>query len=516
VRRAFRDLPIGAKLLWIAVLASTTALVSAGVVLAVHEARYFRRSLVHRLHVHAAIIGFNISPAVLFRDEDSGAATLGALKASADVVGAAVYDAEGRLFASFVAEGGGFTPPSRLDAGGPAERFEADSLVVVDPIVFEGRRLGTILLRASLRELHQQRREFTTIFVAISALAFAIALLMSRRYQRAVSRPIQALAATAYRVSKERDYSVRQAAEGSDEIGQLVEAFNEMLSQIQRRDTQLEDAMQGLDRRVQERTVELQRELEERRRAEEEILRLNQENELRLVELTALNREIEAFSYSVSHDLRAPLRHIAGFAEMLRKHSAAALDEKGLRYLGVIRDGALRMGRLIDDLLSFSRTSRAEMVTSRVDLRPLIDEVIAEIMRDAEGRQVAWTVGALPTVVGDRAMLRIVFVNLLSNAFKYTGKAASAHVEVGARPAEDGRAALFVRDDGVGFDMQFAGKLFGVFQRLHRSEEFEGTGVGLATVQRIVSRHGGRVWAESEPGRGATFFLTLQRATEEA
>jgi signal transduction histidine kinase len=513
VRRRFRDLPIGAKLMGIAILASSTALASAGIVLAAHEARYFRQSLVRRLHSHAEMIGFNTASALLFRDEPAAASILGALKASADVYGAAVYDEDGRLFAAFTAPGGGFTPPPTLAESGPAERFEGDGLVLVDPIVFEGRRIGTILLRASLAEMHRQRRDFAWVLIVVSTVALGVALLLSRGYQRDISRPIQKLAATARRVSEERDYSVRVPAEARDEVGQLVEAFNEMLAQIQRRDVQLEEAMHGLERRVQERTIDLERELEERRRAETEIARLIGENELRLSELTALNREIEAFSYSVSHDLRAPLRHISGFVELLRKHSEQSLDEKGLRYLSVIGDGARRMGRLIDDLLAFSRTSRMEMVESRVELRPLVQDVIAEIGRDAGGREVAWTVGALPAVTGDRAMLRVMLMNLLANAFKYTGKAEAAHIEVGVGPADDGRAVVFVRDDGVGFDMRYADKLFGVFQRLHKAEEFEGTGIGLATVQRIVHRHGGRVWAQSAPGQGATFFVSLRPAS---
>jgi signal transduction histidine kinase len=508
----FRDLPIGTKLMAIAVLTSATALVSASVVLAVHEARYLRQSLVRRLHIHAGMIGFNTASALLFRDEAAAISTLAALKASASVIGAAVYDENGRPFATFAVPGTGFVPPPSLVESVSTERFEGGELVVVDPIVFEDRRIGTILLRASLDEIRSQQRDFAVVLVLVSAAAFGVALLMSRVFQRDISRPIQVLASTARRVSEERDYSVRVPAEGRDEVGQLVAAFNEMLAQIQGRDARLEEAMQGLERRVQERTVDLERELEERRRAEEEITRLVGQNELRLSELTALNREIEAFSYSVSHDLRAPLRHISGFVELLRKQSEAVLDEKGLRYLGVIGDGARRMGRLIDDLLAFSRTSRTEMVESRVELSPLVDDVIGEIMRDAGGREVVWRVAALPAVVGDRAMLRVVLMNLLANAFKYTGKSASAHVEVGLAPPDDGRTVVFVRDDGVGFDMRFADKLFGVFQRLHKSEEFEGTGIGLATVQRIVHRHGGRVWAESAPGQGATFFISLRPA----
>jgi signal transduction histidine kinase len=483
----FRDQPIGTKLMGIALLASTTALVSAGLVLAVHEERYFRRSLIRRLHVHAEIIGFNSAAALLFRDESAATNTLGALRASGDVRGGALYDESGRLFAIFAAPGSGFTAPGTLLARGRSERFESEALVVEDPIVFEDRHVGTILLRASLEEMHRQRREFAATFAFVAVAGLGLAVLISRRYQRAISRPVQSLAAAARRVSEERDYGVRAQAEGRDEVGLLVEAFNEMLSQIQARDRQLEESMEGLERRVEERTREL----------------------------TAVNREIEAFSYSVSHDLRAPLRHISGFADLLRKHGQAVLDEKGLRYLGVIGDGARRMGCLIDDLLAFSRTSRTEMREQRVDLAPLARDVIAEIMRDADGRQVEWTVGALPAVTGDPALLRVVLMNLLSNAFKYTNGRAVAHVEMGVDGADGGLTTVFVRDDGVGFDMRFADKLFGVFQRLHSAQEFEGTGIGLATVERIVQRHGGRVWAESSPDAGATFFFTLRAAEEQ-
>jgi light-regulated signal transduction histidine kinase (bacteriophytochrome) len=302
---------------------------------------------------------------------------------------------------------------------------------------------------------------------------------------------------------------VRVAAAGEDELGQLVATFNDMLEHIQQRDAQLQDAREGLERRVAERTRELERELEERRKAEAEVLRLNREGSVRLAELTALNREIEAFSYSVSHDLRAPLRHVNGFVDLLTAHAGDRLDDKSRRYLKVIADGAKQMGRLIDDLLSFSRTSRAEMAATSVDLDQLVREVIPEVQRDAPGRSLEWVLDPLPTVSGDRAMLRIVLTNLLSNAVKYTRNRQQARIEVGARPGEDGLAVLFVKDNGVGFDRRFADKLFGVFQRLHRAEEFEGTGIGLATVRRIINRHGGRTWAEGEPGVGATFYVTI-------
>jgi PAS domain S-box-containing protein len=223
-------------------------------------------------------------------------------------------------------------------------------------------------------------------------------------------------------------------------------------------------------------------------------------------ELDTVNRELEAFSYSVSHDLRAPLRHITGFAMMLGQ-SASTLDAEGRRYLKTIMDAATRMGRLIDDLLSFSRVGRTQLARSAVDLNRLVQEAKQEVSADINGRTVSWQVQDLPTVEGDPALLRLVFVNLLSNALKYSARHPRPEIEVGVAPQHDANTVVYVRDNGVGFDMQYAHKLFGVFQRLH--SDFEGTGIGLANVRRIVQRHGGRTWAESAVDRGATFYVSL-------
>lgn len=230
----------------------------------------------------------------------------------------------------------------------------------------------------------------------------------------------------------------------------------------------------------------------------------------RTQELEAANKELEAFSYSVSHDLRAPLRAIDGFSQIILSEYSAALPEQGREYLADIRRNTQRMGALVDDLLKFSRLGRKPVARSPIDAADLVLRCLDEILAQ-EGRPVEVRIADLPPCTADAALLRQVWFNLLANAVKYSRARRPAVIEVGTVAAPDG-PAYFVRDNGIGFDMRYAGKLFGVFQRLHSADEFEGTGIGLALVQRIIQRHGGRVWAESEPERGATFYFTLGTA----
>ena len=255
----------------------------------------------------------------------------------------------------------------------------------------------------------------------------------------------------------------------------------------------------------------LQVEVEQRRHREDEIRKLNLELGKRAVELEASNKELESFAYSVSHDLRAPLRHMVGYSELLQRQASALLDEKSQRFIRTILESAKRMGNLIDDLLAFSRIGRAETKKTAVDLKQLVDEVVAEIGQDTKGRDIAWKVGALPVCYGDRSMLRLVVVNLVSNAVKFTRTRKPAEIEIGCVDRGENEVEVFVRDNGAGFDMQYVDKLFGVFQRLHLPEQFEGTGIGLATVQRVVHRHGGQVRGEGAVDQGATFFFSLPK-----
>lgn len=282
------------------------------------------------------------------------------------------------------------------------------------------------------------------------------------------------------------DLGHRVAIDDDDELAELGQAFDKMAAELQHAYGTLETQAA-------------------------KVATLNRELSGRVAQLEDVNRELETFSYSVSHDLRAPLRHVIGFVELLEERSGNDLGADSKRYLSVISEAAKRMGVLIDDLLAFSRMGRAEMMQRRISSQLLVDGVVRDLADQTAGRGILWDIAALPEVVGDESMLRQVWFNLIANALKFSKLRAPARIAIGAIEADPQEVHFFVRDNGVGFDMRHVGKLFGVFQRLHAAGEFEGTGVGLAIVQRILNRHGGRIWAEGTPDLGATFWFSLPR-----
>jgi light-regulated signal transduction histidine kinase (bacteriophytochrome) len=348
---------------------------------------------------------------------------------------------------------------------------------------------------------HERYRWDAGIVALMLIGSLGVARAISAVLQRRVSGPILELADTARAVSVNRDYSVRAKKQGNDELGLLSDAFNQMLARIHTQDEAL--------RKNEE---QLRRALQSAGAAAEEVQALNAELEDRVArrtaELAAANQELEAFAYSVSHDLRAPLRHIDAYARILedemQKNPAAARQS-----ISRIRLGSQNMGRLVDDLLKLSRIGRVELRPAAVRLNTLVEEVLAELKPEQANRDIEWRIAELPSATVDPGLIKQVFANLISNAVKFTRPRARAVIEIGAEPL-DGATAIFVRDNGVGFDMKFAHKLFGVFQRLHRAEDFEGSGVGLHTVQRIVQLHGGSIRANAELDKGATFTFTLK------
>jgi light-regulated signal transduction histidine kinase (bacteriophytochrome) len=245
------------------------------------------------------------------------------------------------------------------------------------------------------------------------------------------------------------------------------------------------------------------------RHAQEELRRSEAAKQAVILELKSVNEELERFSYSVSHDLRTPLGHIMGFADLLQQGAGPSLSLKHREQLTTISDSAKQMLHLIDDLLAFSRTGHTELTKTRVDIEQLVRDVVGDFQAHTAGRNIAWNIHPLPPVCADRALLRLALVNLISNAVKFTATRTEAQIEIGCAPGESDETVFFIRDNGAGFDARYADKLFGVFQRLHSQGQFEGTGIGLANVQRIVHRHGGRVWAKGAVDAGATFNFSI-------
>lgn len=742
---AFKDLPIRRKVTAVILLTSVTVLLLTAASFIIYDFITYRHLMVRKLHTVGSIVAGHTGAAIAAQDQARAVTLLSSFQADNDVEGAALYDGKGKLFARYPLQ----TPESWFPATpGPAgHRFSHGRLLLFEPVRQANGTVGTLYVSSELRPLFERLRLYGGMALLVLFGSMLVALALSHALQRRITEPILALAHTAKIISERRDFSVRVAKSGNDELGLLTEAFNQMLIGIQQaekarsflaaivessdaaivgkdltgtvvswnagaermfgytpaeiigqsitriiapnrpdeepcllRDIQndairyfetvrlrkdgtplqvsiiaspvkdregkiigissiarditewkraeqqvaesrarlsniinsamdaiitvdaeqrirlfntaaekmfqcpSDDALgQSLDRFIPERlrqahrdhvqrfgvtgattrkmghlqplsglradgqefpieasisqsqfngqklyTVIL-RDITERQRAHEllerqtamlreqteQIGRMNLDLEQRVAdrtaELTSTNQELEAFTYSVAHDLRAPLRHIDAFSKILREEYTTLLPPEGQRYLQSIRNSSRHMSHLVDDLLNLARVGRQALKREHTSLDRLVAEVVPEFKDEVQGRQIEWKIQPLPVVECDPGLMRLVFVNLLSNALKYTRPKPIARIEIGSMEIND-TTAIYVRDNGVGFNMKYADKLFGVFQRLHRADDFEGTGVGLATVERIVQKHGGCVWAEAAVDKGAAFYLTVTTA----
>ncbi len=490
---ALRDWPIKQKLTAILLLVSGLVLLLTSAALLTYQILTLRQQALKDIATLGRVIAANSTASLAFANEADAREILSALRAEPHVVAAGLYDRDGRLFAKYPADLASDALPSTPAAEG--YRFEGGHLVgVVAVAQAANARLGSLYLESDVQAIRDAVRLSGIIAAAVMAVALLAAYGLGRLLQGRISDPLLALAETAKAVSARQDYSVRAPRVGSDELGVLTDAFNLMLGRIEEQNRALRGSKAELEQRVADRT----RELEER----------NEELRRNAAELLAANTELDAFAYSVSHDLRAPLRSIDGFSQVLLEDYATRLDESGQDSLQRVRAASQRMAVLIDDLLKLARVTRAEMHTEPVDLSAMARDIVAELQRTAPERPIEFAIAPGLKVQGDSRLLRVVLDNLLRNSWKYTGNQPRPRIEF-ATAEDNGQRVFMVRDNGAGFDMKYADKLFGVFQRLHTSTEFEGTGVGLATVRRIITRHGGRIWAEGVVDRGATFYFTL-------
>lgn len=483
MRGLFQARSISVKLTRLNLLVTGTALLLACLSFLAYDFFSYRENLILNLLAEAQIAGTNSITAIIFNDQQTAQTTLDAFRNSPDVVGATIVGANGRIFAAYRRPGSKEEiEMRRMDARAIQAQWTRGSQVLVGyRVVFSGRPVGVIYILAHFGELGRRVRRYGVIAASILLFCMVAALLATAAFRRLVTQPITALAETARVISREKDFSVRAAgAADQDEIAVLVRAFNEMLDEIQKRDNALREAREMLENRVQERTVELQ----------------------------AANRELEAFSYSVAHDLRGPLDVIANTGYLLRNADLANLDEQTRELLEMLPRTTMRMSALIDDLLNLSRAKSAELHREPVDLSSMATAIMEDLFAGEPGREADVAISPGAYAIADRGLMRVALYNLLCNAWKYTSKTSSAHIEFGLRKEND-ETIFFVRDNGAGFDPRFQDRLFQPFQRLHTQSEFSGTGIGLATVHRIVSRHGGRIWAESQLDHGATFFFTL-------
>lgn len=477
---AHKKISIRNKLMRVIMLVSGIVVLMTCAAFFIYEFYSFRETTIQKLSTYGEIISNNSTAALAFESKEDAEEILNALKAESHIIAAAIYDSKGNLFCSYPAGYDLKEFPAKPGTNGYS--FTNSTLEGFQPITQGNRQLGKLYLRSDLKAMQSRFGLYSLIVVIILCFSFFLAFLLSRFLQKGISMPILSLAETAKAVSERKDYSVRAIKSADDEVGSLTDAFNLMLIQIEEQTQALNEFNQNLEKMVKERTTELE----------------------------IANKELESFSYSVSHDLRAPVRAIHSYMNIFMEDYAEQFDDEGKRLLNVVLKNGKKMGLLIDDLLSFSQLGRKELVKTNFPMNDLVRNIWNDLYKPGETREVEFKLNVLPEAHAERSTIQQVWINLISNALKYTKNKSHTVIEISGKE-EEGEIIYSIKDNGSGFDMQYYNKLFGVFQRLHSQEEFEGTGVGLAIVERIVEKHGGRIWAEGKVNEGATFYFSLPK-----
>ncbi|MDR3752711.1 MAG: ATP-binding protein [Terracidiphilus sp.] len=478
-----RQRSIASMLIWMNLLASGIALMLVYVSFLGYNLFSLRDAAIASLSGEAQIVGSNSVSAIVFDDRTSAETTLSALSHSSDIVAAAIYTQEGVPFAQYPANGAISMERRPLANSSTLQHWtEGPDILIASRIDFQGKPIGIVYVQAHLTGLRRQAIRYAAIAAGVLLICLAAALLVGTVFRRLLAKPIVSLSNTARLVSRYRDYSLRFTPDRNyNELVSLTEAFNEMLAEIQHRDEALEQARVSLELRVEERTAELQ----------------------------AANHELEAFSYTVAHDLRGPLQSVNNISYLIQQKDGAELSEGVAPMLAQLGISVRTMSAMIDDLLDLSRSTSVPLESQQTDLSLLATSVLERLTMEQPERKVETIIARKCLVNADPGLMHVVVQNLLRNAWKFTGRTDRARIEFGC--SQQGNVSVFyVRDNGAGFDQRFADKLFKPFQRLHATSDFPGTGIGLATVEKIIRRHGGEVWAEGEVDKGATFYFTLE------
>jgi len=461
--------------------ACVAAIVVSSAALVGYQISQYRRDTSAALMLRARTLALNASAAVAFQNPSDAEELLNVFQLDPAVTSACIFDAAGNRFAEYHAPG---SPSEAVAYSSDAAAhfvFSRERITIWSPIEQQGKFLGTFAFARNLDELH--RRVWQSCFIAliVALITAGFAFWLSHLLQGLVSAPLLKLASLAQHITEKKEFHLSAEVSGSTEVEVLGQAFNEMLSALNERDQLIRRHAQDLETKVTERTSQLEKS----------------------------NKDLQMFGYTVSHDLRTPLRSILGFSEALEEVDGTHLTSEGNGLLKRIRRNAEKMNALIDGLLTFARLGHQSVAKVSVDMAALAREVLEDLSFQQKDRRVTLQMGDVPPALGDPSLLRQVWANLIGNAFKFTSHRTDPVIRIGSQTSNDGHVVYFVADNGVGFDMAHSARLFTVFERLHSTAEFEGTGIGLAAVQRILQRHGGKIWAEAHPGEGATFYFEV-------